>query len=218
MTTTFRPAGGLLLEAARAGNLAPVRWTAIDAGRGLTITVSTDALKASIPESERPIRLPVSYAETIEICRLFGAIPPTVAFSDAIWKAAAARAQPVGLVRVPSDARNMGTVAFSLAHHDNIEVTPYDPEDLLADVGKDWVLDNGLWVKGAVNYGWRAFGKSLLPRPVQPIGFGHDAAHYDYSQVLRLVKRDAELDGESIDLLDYLGKKINAHFLKPYRA
>jgi hypothetical protein len=217
MTTTLRPSGGLLLAAAQAGTLAPLRWKPIDAGQGLTITVSTDALKAAVPECDRPVRLPVSYAETIVICRMLGAIPPTAAFSDAIWRAADARPQPVALVHTTDEARNMATVAFSLTHHDNIEVTPYDPDDLLADVGKDWVLDNGIGVKGAVNYGWRAFDQSKIPRPIQALGHQHDAAHYDYSQVLRVVKRDAVLDGKPVDLLDYLAAKINAHFLAPYR-
>ncbi|MEO7329934.1 MAG: hypothetical protein ABI193_15255, partial [Minicystis sp.] len=195
----------------------PIRWTTIDAGGGLTLTVATDALKAAIPEAERPIRLPVSYAETITICRLLGCLPPTNRISDAIWKAAAARPAPVPLVHTEADARNMATVAFSLAHHDNIETTPYDPEDLLADVGKDWVLDNGIGVKGAVNYGWRSFDQRLIPRAIQPLGYQHDSAHYDYSQLLRPVKREAELNGKPIDLLDYLGAKISAHFLAPYR-
>jgi hypothetical protein len=217
MTDPLRPAGGLLLAAVEAGEHEPVTWTEIDAAPGLRITVATDALKASIPESERPVRLPVSYAETITICRLLRCIPPTVAMSDAIFRAAAARPSPVPLVRNAEEARLMTTVAFALTHHDNVESTPYDSTDLLADVGKDWVLDNAIFVRGAVNYGWRFVGRSGAPRPLQPIGCAHDAAHYDYSQVLRLVQREASLNGATIDLLDYLGRKIHRLLLAPYR-
>ena len=46
----------------------------------------------------------------------------------------------------------------------------------------------------------------------------HDASHWDYSQVLRVVQRSATLNGEEVDLLDYLAeKKINKRFLEPYR-
>jgi hypothetical protein len=210
---TFRPSGGLLLAAVESGDLDEIRWTEIDVGGGLRVTVSNDALKATIPEMEHPIRLPASYQETIAICKTIGCIPPTSAMSDAIWAVAAVIISPRALVMNASDARLMATVEWSIRHNDAIDAANLDPAVIAADVGKDWILDNGISVRGAVNYGWRVNKAKLL----QPRGHMHDAAHWDYSQVLRAVQRSATLNGEEVDLLDYLAEKINKRFLEPYR-
>ena len=212
---TFQLSSGLLLAAAERGELDAIQWTEIDAGGGLLVTVSNDALKARIPEVERPIRLPASYAETIAICNALGCLPPTQAVSDAIWSAAAVIVPPHGLVLTAADTRLMNTVAWSIKHNDAIDALDLDldPALLVADVGKDWILDNGIGVRGAVNYGWRVNKTHLL----QPLGHAHDAAHWDYSQVLRAVKREATLNGTTIDLLDYLPGTVDEKFLEPYR-
>ena len=209
----FDPSGGLLLAAAERGELAPIQWTEIDAGGGLVVTVSCDALKARIPEVERPLRLPVSYAETIVICRALGCLPPTRAVSDAIWSAAAVIVSPRALVRTMADTRMMRTVEWSIRHNDAIDRVDLDPALLVADVGKDWILDNGLARRGAVNYGWRLNKGRLL----QPLGHAHDASHWDYSQVLRAVRREAVLNGTTIDLIDYLLGTVDNRFLEPFR-
>ena len=211
--STFRPSGGLLLAAVESGELGEVLWTEIDVGGGLRVTVSNDALKARIPEVERPIRLPASYAETITICKTLRCIPPTSAISDAVWAAAAVIVKPRALVMNAADARRMATVEWSIRHNDAVDAAKLDPAVIAADVGKDWILDNGISVRGAVNYGWRLDKTKLL----QPRGHMHDASHWDYSQVLRVVQRSATLNGEEVDLLDYLAEKINKRFLEPYR-
>jgi hypothetical protein len=209
----FQLSSGLLLAAAERGELDTIQWTEIDAGGGLLVTVSNDALKAKIPEVERPIRLPASYAETIEICKALGCLPPTQAVSDAIWAAAAVIVPPHGLVITAADVQLMNTVEWSIKHNDAIDAANLDPSLLVADVGKDWILDNGIAQRGAVNYGWRVSKTHLL----QPLGHAHDAAHWDYSQVLRAVKREAVLNGTTIDLLDYLLGTVDDRFLEPYR-
>ncbi len=209
----FQLSSGLLLAAAERGEIDVIQWTEIDAGGGLLVTVSNDALKARIPEVERPIRLPASYAETIAICNALGYLPPTQAVSDAIWAAAAVIVPPRALVLNAADARRMNTVEWSIRHNDAIDAADLDPALLVADVGKDWILDNGIARRGAVNYGWRVNKTRLL----QPLGHAHDAAHWDYSQVLRVVKREAVLNGTTIDLLDYLLGTVDEKFLGPYR-
>ena len=205
--------GGLLLAAAERGELAPIEWTEIDAGGGLVVRVSNDALKARIPEVERPLRLPASYADTIVICKALGCLPPTRAVSDAIWGAAAVIVPPRGLVFTAADVKQMNTVEWSIRHNDAIDATDLDPAVLVADVGKDWILDNGIGQRGAVNYGWRVNKTRLL----QPLGHGHDASHWDYSQVVRAVRREAVLNGTEIDLIDYLLGTVDNRFLEPYR-
>jgi hypothetical protein len=90
---------------------------------------------------------------------------------------------------------------------------------LIADVGKDWVTHPDLWQpyspkahceKGhprAMNYGWHwqpppgykggDFYPSMVPglRVVQPAARCHTIPHVDYSQVVRLVRRDVDLCG-----------------------
>jgi hypothetical protein len=210
---TTRLSSGLLLAAAERGEIDAIQWTEVDAGGGLVVTVSNDALKARIPEIERPIRLPASYTETIAICNALGFLPPTQAISDAIWASAAVIVQPRGLVRTAADVAMMNTVQWSIKHNDVVDAHDLEPSVLAADVGKDWILDNGIGVRGAVNYGWRVDRLHLL----QPLGHAHDAAHWDYSQVLRAVKREAVLNGTTIDLLDYLAGTVEEKFLAPYR-
>ena len=202
-----------MLAATERGELAEIQWTEVDVGGGLRVTVSNDALKARIPEVERPIRLPASYTETIAVCKSLGCLPPTQAVSDAIWAAAAVIVPPRALVITADDARLMNTVEWSIRHNAAVDRADLDPSVLAADVGKDWILDDGIAVRGAVNYGWRVNKQRLL----QPLGHMHDAAHWDYSQVVRAVQRSAVLNGEVIDLLDYLSAKLNARFLAPYR-
>jgi hypothetical protein len=209
-----RLSSGLLLAAAERGEIDAIQWTDIDVGDGLVVTVSNDALKARIPEIERPIRLPASYAETIAICNALRVLPPTQAISDAIWASAAVIVQPRGLVRTVADIAMMNTVAWSIKHNDGIDALELDPALLVADVGKDWLLDNGIARRGAVNYGWRVDRLHLL----QPLGHAHDAAHWDYSQVLRAVEREAVLNGTTIDLLEYLTGTVEEKFLAPYRG
>ena len=209
----FQLSGGLLLAAAERGELDVVQWTEIDAGNGLRVTVSNDALKARIPEVERPIRLPASYAATIVICRALGCLPPTAAVSDAVWAAASVIVPPHALVLNATDVRLMNTIEWSIKHNDAVDAASLDPSALAADVGKDWILDDGIGVRGAVNYGWRVDKAHLL----QPLGHAHDASHWDYSQVLRAVKREATLNGEAIDLIVYLAGSVDERFLDPYR-
>ncbi|HMY21217.1 MAG TPA: hypothetical protein PKA58_33075, partial [Polyangium sp.] len=59
--------GGLLLQAYRNAETEEIRWVDVKLG-DLIITVASDAMKA--PLNDRGfVRLPVSYKETIEICR-----------------------------------------------------------------------------------------------------------------------------------------------------
>jgi hypothetical protein len=214
--TTSRSSGGLLLAAVLAGEHVPPTWADVELPGGLTICVATDALRAAIAESSTPIRLPASYSETIAICRALGCLPPTAAISDAIWAASAVHVAPHGLVFSDADARQMATVAWSIKHHEKIEALIIDAPAgaLVADVGKDWILDNALAVRGAVNYGWRADAHHLL----QPLGDMHNAVHWDYSQVFRAVKREARLNGEAVDLLDVLvARGLAARWAAAYR-
>ena len=217
-----RSSGGLLLTAVVAHEHTPPTWAELELHGGLVVCVATDALRARVAEAADPIRLPASYRETIAICRVLECLPPTREISDAVWSAASVRVVPRGLVMTADDARQMATVEWSLRHAAAIEGQLRAARDrgdyidgaLVADVGKDWILDNGLAVRGGVNYGWRTSATHML----QPLGHAHNAAHWDYSQVLRLVRRRARLDGAEVDLLDALVQRgLDERWAAPYR-
>ncbi len=216
---TYRSAGGLLLAAVTAGTYVEPTFAAVEMGHGLTISVAADALKATLPDAPLPLRLPASYADTIAICKTLGCIAPTAAMSDAIWKASTIKIAPKGLWSKPSDSLRMSRVEWTLRHNANIEAAlagkDVKADTLVADVGKEWILDPGLNVLGAVNYGWR-----LIPggKPLQPIGHKHLPSHLDYSQVLRPVSRYGALNGQVVDLLDILATQgIAAKWLNAFK-
>jgi hypothetical protein len=89
---------------------------------------------------------------------------------------------------------------------------------LIADVGKDWVTTSKLFKpydppahceRGevrAANYGWHLkepwiFKSASAPSTInvmQPVGLCHSIKHVDYSQVVRLVRRDVRVCGPGL--------------------
>lgn len=207
-------AGGLLLLAVTSGRHEAIQWAEIPIG-GVIVSVATDAIGVVLEDGPR-VRLPASYEETIQICRTLECIAPTMVISDAIYAAAKVRPIPVPL----SSGPEMMTVGHAKLHSANIAKFPHAPGEILADVGKDWILHARLIEKGAVNYGWR----TPDGKPIQSVGGMHGPDHYDYSQVCRPVKRMAKLvrDGSTVDLLDYLaaeagGKGLPRKYWDAYR-
>jgi len=88
-------------------------------------------------------------------------------------------------------------------------------DGLIADVGKNWVTHPKLWLPytpppgshcppgkpRAMNYGWHLtsgpYRPSTIPgiKVIQPGGLCHLIGHVDYSQVVRLIRRDVEVCG-----------------------
>lgn len=216
-------AGRLLLGAFEAGQTLPLAWVEITVGP-LVVTVAADAMQA--PLLDRPaVRLPVTYRDTIPVCRALGCIAPTKGIADAMFAQARARLHYVGLVRTKADAARMRSVEFTLRFHDRVEAQlatrAVSPGDLVFGAWKLWILHRRLEVRGAVNYGFWDTTKSP-PTPVQGVGARHDATHYDYSQLLQPVKRVARrvADGAPVDLLEVIEReeKVDAKFLAPYRT
>jgi hypothetical protein len=215
-------AGGLLLEAFKAGKIEEIRWTEIKVG-DLVITVAEDALKAKLGDREG-VRLPVTYLETLAICRELDCIAPTQAICDAVFAQAKAQLTLVPLVRTAADSMKMTTTEFTLRFNDGVErqLASCDRSQggLIAGAWKYWILHPRIVEKGAVNYGF--WDKSKRPPcPVQNVGARHDAGHYDYSQLLQPVKRKARKasTGEEVDLLDYFVQhdRIPAAYIERFK-
>jgi len=224
MQSTLAPntkTGGLLLAAFERGETEEIRWVDVKVG-DLIITVASDAMKATLGE-RAGVRLPVSYHETVEICRALDCVAPTQAMADAMFAQATSQLNFVPLVQTAADTVKMTWADFTLKFNDGVEkqlaAQKLDDPGLIAGAWKYWLLHPRLVERGAVNYGfWDKRRKP--PRPIQTVGGRHDASHYDYSQLLQPIKRMARLasTGEEVDLLEYIGKtdKVPQRFLDVY--
>jgi hypothetical protein len=224
-----RKAGGLLLEAVQQNAFEPPTWVDVDFGE-LTVQVGAHALRARV--GGQLLRLPVCYKDVIAICSALGWVPPTYALSDAIWKAATVRLEPQpsgSFDRATKDQKIRDKKATALeyvvAHNNAIDalIPAGRWGELAADEGKDWVLCNrNRFTHAATTYGWRwtRNGKPIQGRGPDDKPPAHDSAHFDYSQVLRPIKRIArrKSDGAEVDLLEVFVKHgVRMAMLEPFR-
>lgn len=213
--------GGLLVAAFRAGKTDPLSWIEIPCG-DLLITVAQDAMKATLRD-RNGVRLPVTYRESVELCRELGCISPTKEMADAMFNHGA-QLNFVPLVQTAADSARMMSVDFSLRFHEGVEkqiaAAKVAPGRLVFGAWKLWIAHPRLVERGAVNYGFWDKSKKP-PAPIQTVGGRHDAGHYDYSQVFQPVKRMAKdrATGQEVDLVDYLAQKakIPEKYVEPYR-
>jgi len=216
-------AAGLLAAAFREGRTDEIQWVDVTVD-DLVVTVASDAMKASL-NGQACVRLPVSYAEAVTICTALGCVSPTQKICDAMFAAAKAQLTAVPLVFTATDASHINNVDFVLRFHEKVEAQlsaiERGPGDLVFGAWKLWILHPRIVERGAINYGF--WDKSHKPvKVIQTPGGQHDAAHYDYSQLLVPVKRMARKadTGEGVDLLDHIAthEKIPAKFLDPYKG
>jgi hypothetical protein len=213
------PVSGLLMKAYKAKKIDPFKWFDLKVGK-LTVKVATDAFK-STADGQPGVRLPVSYNETIAICKENDWVAPTKTIADAMYDGS-----KVTLVahRLPPTAE-MSSLGWTLKFHEGVTKQlasqPAKPTDLVFGAWKLWVLDPKLAKSKkklpAVNYGfWKADG-SLW----QPLEAGHDANYTDYSQLFQPVDRWAKgAKGEKVDLLEHFEneEQVPKQFLDPFRG
>ena len=227
----FQPAavsGGLLAAAVEAGQFEEPTWIEIE-WDGLLVEVGAHALRARV--GEKILRLPVTWLDTLAICKRLDWCPPTAPLVDAVWAAATVRVAPVpmGNFSTPEKAKatskKMLLLEYSAAHNANVDaaIPPDRLQELCATEGKDWILSkrNLTTPTAATTYGWhQANGK-----PIQGLGPdekppAHDHAHFDQTQVLRPIRRRArrKSDGAPVDLCDELESRgLPAACLKALR-
>lgn len=216
------PAAGLLRRAFEAGATEPLAWVDIAVGE-LTVTVAADAMKAPLLGASG-VRLPVSYRDSVALCRALGCVAPDRAICDAMFAQARPQLDHVGLVATKEDAKHMREVGFALKFHRRVEArlaaATRDPGAPVFGAWKLWILHPWLAKRGAVNYGFWDLSRRP-PTPIQTPGARHDAAHDDYSQLFQPVRRLARrtVDGAEVDLLDELARdgRIPKRFLDAYR-
>jgi len=205
---TTGKAGHRLLKAVREGDFEAPTWVEIPwAATNSTLRVSSDALRASADGKLQ--RLPVTWRETMEICRRLDCVPLTAEISDLIWSQATVKldVHSLGEWNTPEQkkASSAGMTSDDWVRRFNADLDAQiaGRQGLVADVGKDWILSPRLLTKqaAAVTYGWRYRTGELVQKPgadnVEPF---HDWHHYDYSQTLRLVQRRTAEGQELLDL------------------
>jgi hypothetical protein len=127
---------------------------------------------------------PVGIGEALQIAEKQGAMLPTPAMVDAIWKAADLKLEPHPR-KHDGTPKTMNSVEMNQSQADYIQkqiqdATQGKPFKLLAGTHKDIVQKDG---KLGL-YGWH----QLDGKPIQGFFTGHSLDWKDYSQGLRLVK------------------------------
>jgi len=208
----------MLFDAVRRHEIPPILWAPVVVsckGHTATFLVSADTLR--IGDALDSIRIVATHPLAQRIADELGVVLPTPKLSDEIWAQASVRIPPrphldwthegdgsMALTRRMIDQSNL--VDMMIAK----EMAKTGESGLIADVGKDWVTTKKLWLpytppphceKGmprAANYGWHVRGapsQAATPRGGnvwQSIGLCHRTGHVDYSQPVRLVRRDVE--------------------------
>ncbi|MGV3724724.1 MAG: hypothetical protein ACO1SX_27825 [Actinomycetota bacterium] len=197
---------GLLSAELIAGNLppflrrfAPVRVTRAGAsGKEHTLEYQVMPDYLSVGSDVDFARLPLTPMTAQRLADLWDCTLPTVRMVDDIYRQAAVSLEPRPLTQ------NRELACTFLQHHRLIEEQRAGKRlgELVAGTKKDVVITNRLRERPArvAIYGWhKPDGK-----PIQPLTTVHVDRYVDYSHGIRLVKREAKLDGRLVDLRDVL--------------
>jgi hypothetical protein len=187
------------------------------------IKVSKDAVR--VGDATDSFRFSANHRTAQHIADALDSVLPTPYLSDQIWKQSAIQLPSMSQTRswhadgTMSDTDRMLEQSKRVDKLITQQMVKTGKDGLIADVGKDWVTHPELWQpytpsprceKGhprAMNYGWHwgvppghpqeEFYPSTLPgiRVIQPAARCHTIPHVDYSQVVRLVRRDVEVCG-----------------------
>jgi hypothetical protein len=173
------------------------------------ITVATDAVKLD------GIRINATYDLAIEIADTFGYSLPTEKISDIIFKYSEIKIRPA-----PRTISSSGIACVQHSRDVDAYIRAIDstPDQLIADVGKDWIIHPGAKKNLACNFGWHIEtnkntwnGIKLHKtkefenlKVIQPASFVHTRDHSDYSQTIRLVSRDVIIEDQYYDLFDII--------------
>lgn len=171
-------------------------WAPVKMGERLTVYASPDYFAAG--EDEDFVRLPMTPWTAEVIADRYGAILPTRKIVVEIYRQAT---QKLPSVTFTPDAK-MESTARMLEHDAAIDKTVKGvpgPKNLLAGHKKDVVVGPDLDGSRVAIYGWQPDPKMF---PHQPYSTVHDSKYVDYSHGVRLVSRQATLDGQPVDLMD----------------
>jgi peptidoglycan hydrolase-like protein with peptidoglycan-binding domain len=187
----------LIVEAVLSGLHLPLIWLELPIRVGhdeCIFFVLDDAIRIGVPGDW--LRINVTARGQQRIADALGASLPTAELVEAAYDQ--------GIKLSPcfqTPDAEMANTSRMLRHSREVDDKIGGRSGLVAgNVGKHWVLHErleGLVVggaQGAANFGW--FQAKVRPyAPVQTLGFRHNLAHVDYSQVCWLVRKDVLLNG-----------------------
>jgi len=173
------------------------------------------------------VRTPLGGPAAQKVADAFGCILPTTKMSDQIWKSAKTKLPPKPLSGAP---QTIGGKTYSVQqflsgkmtdtdtfeHHNQIiqqqlKERGHVPGELVAGSKKDIVLSNDIAPGKLGIHGMHEIdGRPLQPGAASP----HIEDYNDYSSGVRLVDRQAKLNGKPIDLIrDILQNPEYSHFV-----
>ena len=181
-------------------NLVPVTLTGPGPdGKKVQITLCVMPDYLAIGDDRNFVRVPFGLPSARRIATDFNMVLPTPQMVDLIYRASDVRLQPSPMP--PGGA--MTTTSYFQRHNTTVEAQRRASGGavglLVSGHKKDVVLTRRLSAApGRVAiYGWhRRNGK-----PIQPLSTVHGAQYADYSHGIRLISRNALLDGRQVDLL-----------------
>lgn len=211
----------MILDAVRRRDIPPIQWIPITTYHGdlsATFFISADALR--IGDATDSVRVTASHKTAQRIADDLGAALLTPKLSDEFWKAAQVKLPPKAHPDAQKwvEGGTMANTSKMLEYHAYIDRLIHEAYEkaggpvTVADVGKDWVNTIRLFkdppassigekspVRSA-EYGWHTtaawpYKSETLPgvNVFQPVGLAHGIDHVDYSQTVRLVRRDVKL-------------------------
>lgn len=155
----------------------------------------------SVGNNEDSVRVPLSPLSAQKIADFFSCVLPTVKLVNVIHSEADFKLLPSPW-GPPYDA-SMLSVDRLKAHNKRInEQLGEGKVGLISGHKKDVVLTNRLISrpKQVAIYGWIQSNM----KAIQPLSLVHENTYADYSHGIRLIKRDAKLNGNNIDLVSVL--------------
>lgn len=188
--------------------LVPVTLT--DGARTLVVNVASDYF--AVGEPDAPLRLPLTPLAAQRVADAFGMLLPTTKLVKAIHEQAGAKLSAPAIT--PNKNANLKQYAeHNAAIASELLSRSAPPGTLTSGSKKDVVIGNLLKKGKVLIYGWMRpivpLGKDPQPMMtaswrVQPYSSVHGDGYVDYSHGIRLVSREALLDGKPVDLASVL--------------
>lgn len=170
--------------------------------------VCDDAIRVDLDDGKTRFRIPVSANLAQQCADILDVSLTTAKINDLSYH----QAQIIVGMTALSPTSDMATIIKSKKWNELIELKRNNREGLFRDCGKTWILDNALSRSaGAINYGfYDKSAPSISPGGLklwQSIGTKHNAQHTDYSQILLLMKKTCEVNGNLMQVIDVMNDK-----------
>jgi hypothetical protein len=187
----------------------PIRWVEVPSESGPhTARFFVNAVPLALGDEDNSFFVATTARTAQVIADELDAYLWTPHLCDLVWRAAAKRLTPC--TQTSWADGTMELTYRMLEHSDCVAAKIGASCGLVSDAGKVWAITRKvLNQRGlAANYGWHVSSGALpaanrwAGRVIQSVGHRHNDQHVDYSQTVRLVRRDCIVDGREMDVGD----------------